>query len=285
VIGLLTKSQSLITQLVGVGINYLTTTSLNETGKCAVSNGYSVLFNAGVTESTNSNPVDAVNNARTKLLAAGIEYAQGPDDLTALATITDTDFSNRGAAAIALGLANTVVTHDFDLTYVRQLNSNLSWTGKVGLVGVTNGFSLGLPKTLLPIYSLAVTWTITPKLLLAATAARTVAPPTTVIGNSEVAYQTNVNLTYQATPKVAFTASASAGYSNTAFTPVTAALAETVFAPFLTTTNFYAAQAGLTYTMTPFLTAAVTAAYTERVASHLITPQDLITVSLNYKPY
>ena len=37
--------------------------------------------------------------------------------------------------------------------------------------------------------------------------------------------------------------------------------------------------------MTPFLVAALTASYTERVQNHLITPQDLVTVSLNYKPY
>ena len=46
VVGLFTRSPSTITQLVGVGINYATTTSLSETGKCTIANGYSVLFNA-----------------------------------------------------------------------------------------------------------------------------------------------------------------------------------------------------------------------------------------------
>ena len=41
----------------------------------------------------------------------------------------------------------------------------------------------------------------------------------------------------------------------------------------------------MTYAMTPFIVAALTASYTERVSDHVITPQDLITVSLNYKPY
>ena len=40
-----------ITEQVGTGVNYATTTSLNETGKCAISNGYSVLFNSGLTTS------------------------------------------------------------------------------------------------------------------------------------------------------------------------------------------------------------------------------------------
>lgn len=46
--------------------------------------------------------------------------------------------------------------------------------------------------------------------------------------------------------------------------------------------------------MTPFLVAALTAAYNESIQSnpnntgapqHLITPETLITASLNYKPY
>jgi hypothetical protein len=44
-------------------------------------------------------------------------------------------------------------------------------------------------------------------------------------------------------------------------------------------------SAGLNYAMTPFLSAALNASYNERVADHLITPQDVVTVSLNYRPY
>jgi hypothetical protein len=286
--GSLSKSPSTITELVGVGVNYVTTTAANETGKCAVSNGYSVLFNSGLTDVTNSNPVDAINNARTDMIAAGIEYAKGADDLTALATISDSNFSSRAAAATALGvqgLQNTVVFHNFNLSYVRQFNPNLSATGSIGLVGVTNAFTLGLPKTLLPIYSLAIAWTMTPKLLLSATVSRTVAPPTTVIGNAEVSYQTLLSLSYQATPKVAFRASASAGYSSATFSTATPTIPGSVLTPFITTQDFYTAQAGMTYTMTPFLSADINAIYTERVSDHLITPQDLITVTLNYKPF
>jgi uncharacterized membrane protein len=99
-----------------------------------------------------------------------------------------------------------------------------------------------------------------------------------------VSYDTNLNLTYQATPKVAFSASGSAGYTSVAFTPGAAGTA-TALVPFLTTTNYYALTAGVTYAMTPFISAALSASYTERVSEHVITPQDLITVSLDYKPY
>ncbi len=283
VAGLFTKSPAELTELVGTGINYTTTTSLTENGKCAVSNGYSVIFNGGVTQTTNTNPLDAINNARDQMIAAGIDYMKGASDLTALATITDTSYSNRSPMAQAAGLLSTVVYHNFNLSYARQIDPNLSVTGQVGLVGVTSAFSVGLPKTLLPTYSLAGSWTITPKLRLTATASRTVAPPTTVIANAQLAYFTELDLTYQATPKVAFTASASAGYTSAAFTP--AVVGTTTFAPFVAATDFYTATAGVTYAMTPFISAALNASYTERVGDHSITPQDLITVSLNYRPY
>ena len=101
----LSKSPAEITDLVGVGVNYTTTTALNETGKCAVGNGYSLLFNSGLTTTTNSNPIDAVNNARTTLLAAGIEYAKGYSTLTALASISDSRLHrpNRGAGRARIG--------------------------------------------------------------------------------------------------------------------------------------------------------------------------------------
>jgi hypothetical protein len=283
-VGLFTKSPSTITEIVGTGINYATETSLNETGKCAISNGYSVVFNSSASRTNNSNPLDALNNANVEMISAGIEYAKGNGDLTLLATKSDTNYASRGAALNALGLANTVVFHNFNLSYTRQINANLSVIGQLGLVGVTNAFTLGLPKTLLPTYSLEASWAITPKVSLAASATRTVAAPTTLIGNAEVSYYTDLSLTYQATPKVTFSATGSAGYSSVAFTPA-AAGTMTALVPFLTTTNYYGLTAGVRYAMTPFISAALSASYTERVSEHVITPQDLITVSLNYRPY
>jgi hypothetical protein len=278
----LSKSPAEITELIGTGVNYLTTNTLSETGKCGVSNGYSLLFNSSLTNDKNSNPIDAVNDERTTMLAAGIEYAKGESTLTALASLSDSTFTNRTPAAVAAGLSTEVAFHSFSLNYTRQFNPNLSVSGQFGLVGVTGGFSLGLPKTLLPVYSVSTTWAFTPKLSLTASAAKTVSPPTTIIGNAETSYNASMNLTYNMTPKVSFIFGGSAGYSSAAFTSgaVTSSLS-----PFATAQDFYAVTAGMTYAMTPFLTAALNASYNERVANHTITPQDIITVSLNYRPY
>ncbi len=85
------------------------------------------------------------------------------------------------------------------------------------------------------------------------------------------------------TPKVGLTLGGSAGYSTGAFTP---AVTTAVLSPFFAgASNFYSANAGLTYTMTPFLSAGLSASYTERVTNHQITPQNLVMVNLNYRPY
>jgi hypothetical protein len=279
----LSKSPAELTELVGTGVNYTTTTALNETGKCAVSNGFSLVFNAGLTTTTNSNAIDAVNNARTTLLAAGIEYAKGYDTITALATNSETNFSGRTAADAALGLATVTDFHNFTLNYTRQINGNLSVSALVGLVGTTNNFTLGLPRTLLPIYTLSTTWALTPRTSLNASLSRTVAPPTTVIANAQTSYDASVNLRYQLTPKVSVNAGGSIDYATNSFTP---ALVEAGFSPIFTgTQRTYALNAGLSYAMTPFLSAALNAAYTERSGNGFITPQDLVTVSLNYRPY
>jgi hypothetical protein len=279
----LSKSPAELTEQVGTGVNFSTTTALNETGKCAVANGYSLLFNSGLTTTKNSDPINALNNGRTALLAAGIEYAKGASTLTALASISDQTFTNRTASAVALGLSTNTDFHSFTLNYTRQINPNLSVSGLIGLVGVTSGFSLGLPKTLLPIYTVSTNWALTPKLALNASASKTIAPPTTVVANAEQSYNATVGLTYQLTPKVVLSATGSIGYSTSSFT---ATAAQAVISPFVfQAQKNYTVNAGLTYSMTPFLSAALNASYTERVAVHLITPQDVVTVSLNYRPY
>ncbi len=189
----LSKSPVELTDLIGVGVNYATTTALNETGKCAVSNGYSLVFNSGLTTTTNTNPIDAVNNARSTLLSAGIEYAQGHSTLTALASNSETTFTDRSAVQVALGLASVTDFHSFTLNYTRHINDNLSVSGTIGLVGTSSGFTLALPKSLLPIYTLSTTWAFTPKLSLTASASKTVAPPTTVVANAETSYDAFVS--------------------------------------------------------------------------------------------
>jgi hypothetical protein len=279
----LSKSPGQLIEQVGTGVNFTTTTALNETGKCSVGNGYSVLFNTGLTTVTNSQATNALNNARTELISAGVEYSKGYGTITGLASISDQNFTGRSGAQAALGLATEVAFHRFTLNYSRQINPDFTVNGQIGLVGVTSGFSLALPKTLLPIYSVGASWTLTPKLSLNASASRSISPPTTVVANAQQSYSAGIGLTYQLTPKIGLSAGGSATYSMSSFTPTTVA---TAISPFLfSTQDTYSLSTSLSYSMTPFLSAALSASYTERVISNSITPQDIVTVSLNYRPY
>ena len=279
----LSKSPGQLTEQVGAGVNFTTSTALNETGKCAVGNGYSLVFNSGLTTTTNSDAVNSLNDAQTKLVAAGVEYAKGGSTLTALASISDQNFTGRSAAQGLVGLATETDFHSFTLNYTRQIDPNISVNGSIGLVGVTTGFTLGLPKTLLPIYSIGATWSLTPKLGLNVSASRSISPPTTVVANAEQSYSASMSLNYYLTPKVSLSAGGSIGYSTSSFT---APAAQALISPFLfNSQNTYSLNAGLSYSMTPFLSAALGATYSERVGNHEITPQDVVTVSLNYRPY
>ena len=203
--------------------------------------------------------------------------------MTGLASITQNNFTGRNGAEAVAGLLTVTDFHSFTLAYVRQINANLSVTGTIGLVGVTSGFTLGLPKSLLPIYTLSATWALTPKLTLNASAAKTVSPPTTIIANAQTSYDASVNLSYQLTPKITLVTGGTIDYSNATFT---SGVAEVGFSPFLTSTQkTYGVNAGLSYSMTPFLSAGLNASYTERVGGGFITPDDVVTVSLNYRPY
>jgi hypothetical protein len=275
------KSPGELAEQVGTGVNFTTTTGFNETGRCAVSNGYSFLFNSGLTTSTNSDVINSLNDSRTTLISAGIEYAQGASTLTALASISDESFTGRNASSALLGLDSNTDFHSFTLAYSRQINPNLSVNGSIGLVGVTSGFSLELPRTLLPIYSVGANWAFTPKLSLNVSASRSISPPTTVVANAQTSENAAVSLTYQMTPKLTVSAGGSVGYSTSSFTATTPEISPF----FVDTQRNYSLSTGLTYTMTPFLSAALNATYSERVSTGLITPQDVVTVSLNYRPY
>ena len=217
------------------------------------------------------------------MLAAGIEYDEGPRQCDGAGDhfrhqLCESD----RVGGPSSGSRTPLLYHNFSLSYTRQFDPSFSVTG-AGRTGRGHQWvRFGLPKTLVPTYSFSATWTITPKLALTASASRAVTPPTTVIGNAETSYNTTLSLTYAATPKVAVTASASAGYSSAEFTP---GLVGTMFATFLTATDYYSASAGVTLCDDPVPQRLADRRVYGAGREPFITPQDVITVSLNYKPY
>ena len=142
---------------------------------------------------------------------------------------------------------------------------------------------LGLPKTLLPIYTLGADVVAYAQVDVEASArARSIAPPTTVIANAQESYTASVGLVYQMTPKVSLTAGGSIDYSTGAVHP----RRHRVFRLFLSVRRkTYNLSTGLFVLHDAFPIGRAERLIFGRVSANLITPEDMVLVSLNYRPY
>jgi hypothetical protein len=264
-------------------INNVTTVGFNETATCAIRGNYSAIFNSGTTTSTNSAPADKPNNFQSEFIAAGMSYTvSDTNSLQVLATITGTDYNNRPLILNGSTLARNITTDSLNATYTKNIDPNVALIASVGIVGVRDqGFNLALPSGWEPEYSLSVTWSITPKLGLNASLARTVSPPTSIIANLQVSETASLGLTYQLTPKVSLSGGVSVAHSSGAFTATSInVLGQSQ------NQNFYGARASVSYAMTPFLGASLSYQYNRTVqAGGLVTPASVALMSVNYAPY
>ena len=81
-----------------------------------------MVFNSGLTTTSNSDTINSLNDARTTLIAAGVEYAKGASTITALASQSNQSFTGRGPVDNALGLVSETDFHSFTLDYTRQIS-------------------------------------------------------------------------------------------------------------------------------------------------------------------
>ena len=272
-------------QQVGFNVrNTATTTSFDETGECRATGNYALVLNSGANSSTNSAPVDKLNDFRSVFLAAGITYTvSDTNSLQLLATVTGTNYTDRASLAQTAGLASNILENQLDLTYTKNLSPNLALTATAGVVGVRNGsFRLEPASAFHPIYSLNAAWTATPKLKLAATVARTVAPPTTILANIQVTESANLNLTYGLTPKLLLGATVAASRSSGS---LSGSVVNPVLGVFAQNSTSYNASASINYAMTPFVTANLSYTHTRTLQANLVTPTDVVLLALSYSPY
>lgn len=274
-------------QQVGSGfINIVKTTSFNETATCHISSDYSAILNSGYETSTNSTAPNIPNNFQDVFVAAGISYTvTQTNSLQALATYTSTEFPDRGILASPIGLAQHTGQLSFNVSYTRQFDTNFSVVASIGAVGINNSgnglFAFSLPTGFLPQYSFSTTWAATPKLSFYATAAQTVTPPQAIIGNAQLIRSASAGMSYTITPKLSFTGGAAVSDTSGAFT--SSVVSSTVANAGSQRT--YSASASLAYAMTPFLGANLSYSYSKTDQAGLITPQSLVTLALNFKPY
>jgi len=170
------------------------------------------------------------------------------------------------------------------LSYTKDINPNLSLVASIGVEGTSDrGFSLSYPTGFEPQYSLGITWAMTPKLSLSATAARIATPPTAIIANLQITESANFGFTYQLTPKIALSASASTSLITGAITQsgLTGAILATG-----QNEHAYGAHANLTYAMTPFLAASLSYQFNRTIqAGGLVTPTSVTLLTLNFAPH
>ncbi|RBP09219.1 hypothetical protein DFR50_12256 [Roseiarcus fermentans] len=265
-------------------INTLTTVSATENLKCLINGEYSGIFNSGLSKSTNSATLDAVNNYQSAFIAAGISYAVSEtNSLQLLATITGTDYTDRGTALNTAGLNNNITTDQVMATYTKNFGPNLSLNAQFGVVGVTNSyFEFGLPRSILPQYSLSLQWAITPKLALTVSASRLVSPPTSLLSNLQVTENATAGLSYQWTPKITLSGNLTAGYATGVATPI---VTQGLYSYYTSNQKTYGGTATLNYAITPFLAASLSYQVTKTVQASLTTNDSLVLMALNFNPY
>ncbi len=184
-------------------------------------------------------------------------------------------------------MLSNITEDQVNLTYTKNFSPNLALTASYGLVGVRNGsFTLNPASGWEPIYSASMTWTATPKLGLTASASKTVAPPTSILANLQVTESANLGLTYSLTPKLLLAAGVSASYSSGATTALASGSSiNPTFSTFTAPLHDYSANASINYTITPFITANLSYTYTKSVQANLVTPTSVVLLALTFAPY
>ena len=311
------RSQSVLGEFVGSGgINNATVTSVNQSTRCSITGNYSANFSAGYTETMNSNgstPVtnsvvptslNQLNNSQAIFVAAGITYTlTQTDSIQGLVSINGTHYPGRQNLSVtqigvinpnALGLTDNSTQDSFNVTYSRQLQPDLSLVASVGLVGVKDApFGVELPSKIEPQYSLSLNWSPTPKLSFSAAVSRSAGVSTSVIANTQISESVNLGMNYQVTPKIGFSAGGSTSHSTSANTAAANSALAQAYVNYLTNQETYSAHASLSYTVTPFIGASLTAQYSRTLQPGATqfsgisnrTAQSTLLFSVSYNPH
>ena len=259
-------------------INTVTTVALNENAQCVVTGEWSGVFNSGTTVNKNSALTDKPNDYQSVFVAAGMNYSVSEtDSLQALATITGIDYTNRQTSG-QTGLLSKLTTDQVTATYTKNFGPDIAVSAQIGLIGVEDGnFSLGIPRTILPEYSLSLQWAATPKFSFNASLSRQASPPTSVVSNLQITESASAGITYHWTPKISLAGNLSTSDASSSVGSVATAASRNI--------KSYGAGLKLGYTISPFFASELSYEYTKTVQSFLTTNTSVILLALNFNPY
>ena len=280
-----TSSPSIPGQQIGVNvINTVTTTGVTENAKCVITGNYAGIFNSGTIKSANSSLLDRVNDNQSAFIAAGMTYTVSEtNSLQVLATITGTNYSDRQLLINQSGMFNNLTTDQLMATYTKNFGPTISLNAQLGVLGFSNtSWNLGIPHTILPQYAFTAQWNVTPKLALNAAASRLASAPTSIVSNLQITESASAGGTYAFTPKLSFSANVQTSYATGANS---LAVNNSLLNTFTAASRSYGANAGMAYTITPFLAANLSYQFTKTVQANLTTDDSLILLALNFNPY
>jgi hypothetical protein len=135
----------------------------------------------------------------------------------------------------------------------------------------------------IPTYALTINWLPSPKWFFAINANRTVTPPISVLGGSQIGDLENVTVTYFWTPKVSIVATLARNFlaANQAV-PVANTLTRAL-GGFGANTLLSASLKAL-YQVTPFTTASISYQKSDRTLTGENIPTDIVLFGLDYQP-
>jgi len=287
-------------------INTVTTESFNETANCTITGNWSATLNSGYSKSTNSAAADATNNFRNVFLSAGVNYHVTETNTIALTgTVSHYEFPNRGEFLASLlnspallsaaldtlpSVSSATTLKQLNLSYTKDISPNLSIIASAGLssnslsgIGSSVGNRTG-GSGVSPQFSFSAHWSITPKVSLSGSIARVVTPPTNTVGNVQTNESATMSLDYKMTPKLSFSTGASVTRTTSGLSSTnSSAVLETLF-PNLAQSRNYGLNAGLNYTITPFISSGLTYSYYKRVQTNQTTTSNIFMLALTYAP-
>jgi hypothetical protein len=280
----------------GPGIETMRTSYATETGRCSIYQDISAVLNSAVTTQnrtalgTLTPQANSLNNNITAYVQGGLQY-QWPslDKLQFLTKFSETHFTNPSVVGVAealnaSALLNTHVVY-YDVVYNRTISPMLNFNLSGGLA-IINEQTAGQHSTsppAIPTFALTVNWLPSPKWLFAINADRTVTPPVSVLGGTQVGDTENVSMTYFLTPKVSLVATFARNFlAGNQTTPIANNLTRAL-GGFGANTLLSATLKAL-YQVTPFTTASISYQKSDRTLTGENIPTDIVLFGLDYQP-
>jgi len=232
-----------------------------------------------VSRTTNSLGRLTVNDYDQYYLRGGLEYSLAElNTIGARVTYTNSDYFNRSTLTTP-GLATGLEQTEYAFYLRRLLSPKLEFDGSFGFTESTSTSPTASSSFTKPTYSASLRWHATPRLVISATTAATVAPPQSIVADFQRSRTDSLSATYFYSPKLSFTAAIGQSHLSN---PTTSGV---VVDPILREQKSYYTEFRTNYQITPLTSAMLQYRYTNRTdeSTGNDSTSNLFMVGLNYR--